>query len=299
MSIKPLLLLMFLVGIAGQALADAEHDQPDQTVAPIIISHDKPTAQAVVSPAWPEENILKGNKANSNIIFYREYSGQLDVGLADIKPPLKVRDGRPFPNDQVVIVLDGSILTQLQGEPEPRLSQKGDILMFPKGTVIETMEWLPGESGFYKVLGVVPPSAGYEVVDAAGEKGAIKGVEQGVTAKSDPFNVWQGETNTPTAAAWARGDGSHSVYRGEIDVTLVQLRTVSKAASSRRLPFDRAVFVLQGEQHVRLQGEQQQSESRIYRAGDIVLFPASVNVAEEVLIPGDEGFYRAIIITPP
>ena len=158
------------------------------------------------------------------------------------------------------------------------------------------MEWLPGESGFYKVLGVVPPSAGYEVADGAGEQGAIKETEQDVTAKSDPFNVWQGETNTPTAAAWARGDGSHSVYRGEIDVTLVQLRTVSKVGSSRRLPFDQAVFVLQGEQHVRIQGE---TKPRIYRAGDIVLIPAGANVAEQIWVPGGEGFYRAIIITPP
>ena len=133
MSVKQLILPILLVGAAGQVIAAADNNQSDQSVEPIIISHHAPTAPAEVSPAWPEENILKGDKANSNIIFYREYSGQLDVGLADIKPPLKVRDGRPFPNDQVVIVLDGSILTQLQGEPEPRVSQKGDILVFPQG----------------------------------------------------------------------------------------------------------------------------------------------------------------------
>lgn len=116
------------MGISNSNAAEGG-DMDYSKLLQILKTHDQFNEKTLPQlPAWPEEMVVSGDLRQWQTVVYK---GEQIVGAIWLSKPGKLQiDGYPF--DQMVLVLDGSVTLQPDGEQE-QTYYKGDIFFVPKG----------------------------------------------------------------------------------------------------------------------------------------------------------------------
>ena len=196
---------------------------------------------------YPVDNIVKGEYG---IALNYLAQGQVDIVTTQVNPFSVIHD-KPFPFDEVVVVLEGEIHLQIKGEEGKRIGKPGAMFWVPKGIQAEDEAFIAGESGYYRSMVFAPAAS----VLASGEDKPVEGNPE-LAARSERYDFIS--TELPDFAGFkAPPIAKELILAGEDDVTIYQLYSgqmdiiATKAkpvtiAQGRPALIDKALYITEG-----------------------------------------------------
>ena len=260
---------------------------------PTEISGDYVTMPA---ESYPTENVVSGEYG---IDLAYLANGQIAVVTTKVNG-FKVIHDKPFPFDEVVVVLEGEIRLKLKDEAEERVGKPGDIFWVPKGALAGDEQFTVGESGYYRSMVFAPNPdvlASGEDIPVEGNAALAKRSDRydfismsvpdfpGFLApKHPPENIISGEDEATI----------YQLYSGQLDIISTRVKPI-KLKQGKPAPFDKGLYIIEGSLKLQFEGEDEPQE---YQAGEFVWVSKGANPLTKELIAGESGYYRSINFAP-
>ena len=244
---------------------------------------------------YPEEDIISGT---SDVVIHHLFSGQIDVVSTKIRP-LRVRHHEPFPYDEILVVLEGEIRILEKGATEFRVFKQGDIVWVPRGAEAVDEEFVPGESGYYRSMVIVPMPEVLAGEDAPPANDAALAERSARTVLISTELPTEGAIAAPPYPAdkIIAGESETTIYHlftGQLDVIASRVKPITLGPGELTI-FDKAFYITEGQLILQLEGE---SEPEVYSTGDFVWVPKGMNVVQAEVTGGESGYYRTVEFSP-
>ena len=252
---------------------------------------------ALSADHYPTENIISGEYGISMAFLGR---GEIDVVTTKVNGFKVDHAYKPFPFDEVVVVLEGQIRLRLKGETEDRVGKAGDIFWVPKGAQAGEEQFTVGESGYYRSM-VFAPNA--EML-ASGEDMPVEG-NPALAERSEKYDFFSTEVpdfpgflapkHPPENIISGEDEATiYQLYSGQLDIISTRVKPI-KLKQGKPAPFDKGLYIIEGSLKLQFEGE---DEPREYQAGEYVWVSKGANPLTKELIAGESGYYRSINFAP-